>query len=608
MLFIGNAGGRLSAAESYDPNFSQIEQPKLTFYWKCDGIARMDQRNLEYLDLALADVPLFGSTCYVTVTSGELDSTASVKVFPVQGDPPQLVISLSSSCVAVDQRFVISVRLKNKFDQLHRFKWFSTATKLTKFNLLSSDEGNSLVVRSGYLNLNNTNDVFVCRVTNVLSGSFANASIEVNFNYAPNCEDLHTKIYVEHCGEAGLVCRIEPMKTKLSVSLRDTSGANSLCFDGEAPIIYNLLAFSSECQTSASGQILASSPISFFKNIVLGIGVHVIAVEAVDANGAKTRVCSEHFENQNTMSISTLSSLVQNSKSSSILDPDTVILVASNAAFSLKALLSFGINNNNVDIIKDDICEVLSDLKTETFAHSTALRQLSFTLSAVSSLPGKLSSVSSLKSAEVLGRVSTTCLDLLLSGAASRDLALTVGTQLVLGSFRVLNLMIEARSRRLLSMNDGKTLSVHAVFASSRIQIYSMDAELEEFFVKEHPPTAVLGMRRLLISRSLRSELIIPETNFLNVLVSVEMMSGSNAAIDIGFVALALLKSPFSTSSQPALISPVVCFSMFNAKSKFEQRPYLLHTKFHIPLEDHEARILPRKDGSDAVERYDKCQ
>ena len=115
-------------------------------------------------------------------------------------------------------------------------------------------------------------------------------------------------------------------------------------------------------------------------------------------------------------------------------------------------------------------------------------------------------------------------------------------------------------------------------------------------------------MRRLLISGNLRSELIIPETNFLNVLVIVEMMSGSNATIDIGFVALALLKSPFSTSSQPALISPVVCFSMFNAKSKFEQRPYLLHTKFHIPLEDHEARILPRKDGSDAVERYDKCQ
>lgn len=119
--------------------------------------------------------------------------------------------------------------------------------------------------------------------------------------------------------------------------------------------------------------------------------MHAVAVEAVDANGAKTRVCSEHFENQNTMSVSSLSFLVQSSKSSSILDPDTVILVASNAAFSLMTLLSFGVNSNSLDVIKDDICEVLSDLKTETFANPTALRQLSSTLFAVSSLPGKLS-------------------------------------------------------------------------------------------------------------------------------------------------------------------------------------------------------------------------
>jgi hypothetical protein len=242
-------------------------------------------------------------------------------------------------------------------------------------------------------------------------------------------------------------------------------------------------------------------------------------------------------------------------------------------------------------------------LKTETFANPTALRQLSSTLFAVSSLPGKLSFESSLKSADILGRLSTSCLDLLLSGATSRDLALTVGTQLVLGSFRALNVMMDARSRRLLSMNNGATLSARAVFASSRIQIYAMDAELEELFVKEHPLTAILGMRRLLISGSLRSVLIIPEANFLNVLVRVEMMADSNATIDIGFVALALPKSPFSTSFQPALISSVVCFSMFNAKSKFDQRPYLLHTKFHIPFEDHEARNMPGKDGSDAVER-----
>jgi hypothetical protein len=124
------------------------------------------------------------------------------------------------------------------------------------------------------------------------------------------------------------------MKTKLSIALRDLSGANSLCDDKETPIIYRLLAFSTKCEPATNGQLLATSSTSFFKNIVLGFGVYAVAIEAVDALGATSRVCSASFDNQNIMSYSILSSLLQNSKNILNTDPDTAILLASNTVMS----------------------------------------------------------------------------------------------------------------------------------------------------------------------------------------------------------------------------------------------------------------------------------
>jgi hypothetical protein len=114
----------------------------------------------------------------------------------------------------------------------------------------------------------------------------------------------------------------------------------------------------------------------------------------------------------------------------------------------------------------------------------------------------------------------------------------------------------------------------------------------------------VLGIRRIFISKSLHNEILIPETTFLNVSVRIEINANASLTKDIGLAALVLLATPFSTSIPTVLISPVVCFSMFNAKSAFDGRPYAVHARFHVSLTDHEARKLSRADGTSHVERY----
>jgi hypothetical protein len=229
-----------------------------------------------------------------------------------------------------------------------------------------------------------------------------------------------------------------------------------------------------------------------------------------------------------------------------------------------------------------------------------------FTLYDVVSLPGTLSSTSSSKSADLFGRVATSCLELMLSNEARRDLAETLAPKLVLGSLQALNALFLTRTRRLLTLNEDRALSVRALFLASRVQAFAMDAELEELVVREQVPIAVLGIRRILISKSLHNEVVAPESTFLNVLVRVQFNYNSSLTNDVGLVALVLTTSPFSTSIPTVLISPVVCFSMFNAKSPFVRRPYTLQARFHISLKDQSARKRSRADGSIAVERYEK--
>jgi len=119
----------------------------------------------------------------------------------------------------------------------------------------------------------------------------------------------------------------------------------------------------------------------------------------------------------------------------------------------------------------------------------------------------------------------------------------------------------------------------------------------------------VLGIRRLLISATKLDVLIIPKTCFLNVTVRVANVANENSAKDIGLAALVLSASPFSTSIATALISPVVCVSVFNAKSSsvFKNPSYLVHTVFPVSLNDHKARKTTKADGSDLVERCVVC-
>ena len=134
-----------------------------------------------------------------------------------------------------------------------------------------------------------------------------------------------------------------------------------------------------------------------------------------------------------------------------------------------------------------------------------------------------------------------------------------------------------------------------------------MDAGLEEPLVREQAPVAVLGIRRLLVYKSSHDEIVVPESTFLNVSVRLELVTNQNQSKDVGFAALVLRTSPFLNfgSFQTVLISPVVCFSIFGAKSiVFVERLYQVHATFPVSSKDHEARKVIKSDGSDVIERY----
>jgi len=337
---------------------------------------------------------------------------------------------------------------------------------------------------------------------------------------------------------------------------------------------------------------------------VLASGVISVAIESVDALGAITRVCSESFKTMNTLTISTLSSLVQSSSSSLITDPEAGLVFASNAVASLNIVVSSGANVSDLGPIKDDMLNFLGKVKTDSIANPTAAAQMASTLYAISSLPGKVPSSTSSKSAVLFEQVAASCLDMLLSGSAKRDLASTVAPQLVLGSLRTLNSLAEAPKRRLFSLNEGMKLGIDAIISASRIQVFAIDAQLDETFVREQPPIIVLGIRRLLLSTFKYNVLIVPKTSFLNVTVNVVFVANANLA-DAGLTALVLSDSPFSTSIATALISPVVYVSVFNAKSSstFIQQPYSVHAVFSVSVKDHRARKATKADGSDLAER-----
>ena len=202
-------------------------------------------------------------------------------------------------------------------------------------------------------------------------------------------------------------------------------------------------------------------------------------------------------------------------------------------------------------------------------------------------------------------QVATSCNDMLLSGSARRYLASTVSAPLVLGSLNTLTSLAAAPMRRLLSMSEEFKLGISTIISASRIQVHAIDADIDELYVREQRPMAVLGIRRRLMISRQQNVLIIPKSSFLNVSVSVKMGIDLPSTKDVGITVLVLTISPFSTSIPAALISPVVYVSTFNAKSSTElfQEPYVVHAEFPVSLNDHKSRKMSKSDGSDMVER-----
>jgi hypothetical protein len=75
-LRLSTSGGRINAAQSYDPNYAATEQPEMLYSWGCQGI----DLSLAITSRTYLDIPSGVSstiTCTVTVTSGPLSSSST---------------------------------------------------------------------------------------------------------------------------------------------------------------------------------------------------------------------------------------------------------------------------------------------------------------------------------------------------------------------------------------------------------------------------------------------------------------------------------------------------------------------------------------------------
>ncbi len=313
-IMIGTSGGRISAAQSYDPNFAPNQQPALMFSWSCEGV----DLSLSLTSESYLMVPsglTSSKACSVTVTSGSSSSQATVTIIPVPGSPPSLAIYASGARVSLTQSLVLSVAITSGNFKEHSFQWTASPKVLLESDAATSLQSASLSVKPGFLTMSHSSVQFKCRVTHVSSGVFAEASVDVSINTVPDCSRSTTAIRFsdETCVVTpGSACTITAMSTKLRVSLIDDIGAESGCSDADGPISYRLLAFRSACSATAAGQLLATSASPSFFGIVLANGVKALGVEAIDSLGAVSRVCSFEFSVSD-VSAAALSSLAFNS-------------------------------------------------------------------------------------------------------------------------------------------------------------------------------------------------------------------------------------------------------------------------------------------------------
>jgi len=160
---------------------------------------------------------------------------------------------------------VLSVAILSGNFKEYSYQWTSSPRPLLDSDALTSLQSASVAVKPGFLTASQPAALFKCRVTHVSTGVFAEASVSVNLNAAPDCSRVFIAMASESCvGALSSTCSVTAMSTKLRVSLADDSGALAGCADDDSPISYRLLAFRSACTATSSGQLLATSASPFF--------------------------------------------------------------------------------------------------------------------------------------------------------------------------------------------------------------------------------------------------------------------------------------------------------------------------------------------------------
>jgi hypothetical protein len=596
---IGSSGGRISAAQSHDPNFAPHQQPQMTFSWSCSGVDLILPSTSENY-LVLPPGLTASMLCSVTVTSGSLSSTADVTVIPVEGSPPSLVIAASASRVSLSQSLVLSVAIASGNANQYSYLWTASRRPLLESDAITSLQSASLAVKPGFLTASQSSADFKCRVTHVSTGVFAEAVVTVNLNPAPDCSRVTTAIRLldETCVvTSGSTCSITAMSTKLRVSLTDDIGAVSGCIDDDRPIDYRLLAFRGPCTGTATGQLLATSVSPSFSGITLASGVKALAFEAVDSFGAVSRVCSSEFSVIDA-SAADLSSLIGSSSFIASLagDRQGQQRFAANIAASLSSLYSSNADSASLDSIKESAFYFLNS-STSVITDPSTASQSAFTLFSLVSLPGPISPASSAAALNMFESIASSSLAMLSSGAASRDLAVEVSPVLVGGCSSLLKSVSASTGRRLLGYKTGMEGALSALLNAAKVQVVALAAS-QSAVIQDMSPTGVVGIRRL--SSSSVSSLVVPSSSSAAVSVSVAPDADANVVRDVGVSVVVLRGSPFTTTIATTLLSPAVNVALFDASSgaTLSQERSEVAVVFPVAQALHDSLVVEKSDGS----------
>jgi hypothetical protein len=327
----------------------------------------------------------------------------------------------------------------------------------------------------------------------------------VTLNPAPDCSSVLPVITSESCvGVVGSACIVKAMTTKLRVLLTDDIGAVTGCKDDDGPINYRLVALRGECSTSAAGHLLATAYSPYFSGISVASGVRSLAFEAVDVHGAVSRVCLPQFTVSD-VSVDDLSSLVNGNGTMASLagDRQGQQRFASNVVASLLSLYSSNADSAALPAIKDSAFALLKSASSSITDPSTAA-QSAATLFSLISLPGSVSSASSVAAVGMIENIATSSLVMLNSGVASRDLAVEISPMLVGGSASLLKSVSLSSTRRLLGYKTGMEAALSAVLNAAKVQVHAL-AAAQDAIVQDQSPSAVVTIRRLASSGFLQS-------------------------------------------------------------------------------------------------------